>query len=331
MKVHKHHHRSCHRDFVAAKKACLLRGSLTHRKGFKRKIAWKRSVRIYKAELKLRKGAFKRIPTSGVRGAKRTLKRNGQIIVPSDGQIKARALKMANTWAQHKGGCGSMQQLLSLDRRPPRQKKITHNRRKARKLAAKYKEKAAKAKAKFKKAQAAAKARRARARLLAASARAKERAGKASRAIQVARLRAKVAAAKKRQERYRKRKAAARKAQMEQTTKKHAEKALKARAKKKAAERMAKAFKAERAKRARALARARAIRAKKERAHKNRVVRRCSNSDSWANCTVHPISLWTNCKGAGTSRVPWRRCGFWNAGGQYLCRRTTCRMVRVRV
>merc|ERR1712118_317462 len=76
---------------------------------------------------------------------------------------------------------------------------------------------------------------------------------------------------------------------------------------------------------------ARAIRDKKERAYKNRAVRKCTTTDKWANCTAHPISWYTNCKGAGTSRPTWRRCGFLNAGGQYLCRRVTCRNVRVRI
>merc|ERR1712078_95858 len=80
-----------------------------------------------------------------------------------------------------------------------------------------------------------------------------------------------------------------------------------------------------------ALAKARAIRDKKERAYKNRVVRKCTTTDKWANCTAYPISWYTNCKGAGTSRPTWRRCGFLNAGGQYLCRRVTCRNVRLRI
>merc|ERR1711907_253948 len=75
---------------------------------------------------------------------------------------------------------------------------------------------------------------------------------------------------------------------------------------KKAAAAKAKAAKAKHAKEQKvkadkALAKARAIRDKKERAHKNRVVRKCTTTDRWANCTAHPISWYTNCKGAGTS------------------------------
>merc|ERR1712054_725143 len=101
--------------------------------------------------------------------------------------------------------------------------------------------------------------------------------------------------------------------------------------KRKAAAAKAKHAKEQKAKADKALAKARAIRDKKERAHKNRVVRKCTTTDKWANCTAHPLSWYTNCKGAGTSRPTWRRCGFLNAGGQYLCRRVTCRNVRVRI
>merc|ERR1712054_73431 len=93
----------------------------------------------------------------------------------------------------------------------------------------------------------------------------------------------------------------------------------------------AKHAKEQKAKADKALAKARAIRDKKERAHKNRGGRKCTTTDKWANCTAHPLSWYTNCKGAGTSRPTWRRCGFLNAGGQYLCRRFTCRNVRVRI
>merc|ERR1712072_196377 len=136
---------------------------------------------------------------------------------------------------------------------------------------------------------------------------------------------------KKRQEKYQKRKAAAKRAMKEQKKKKHTELALKQAIKKKKAEKKLKAARAQRARRAAALRRARAAAARKERARKNRVVRRCTSTNAWANCTAHPISWYTNCKGAGTSRPTWKRCGFMNAGGQYLCKRTTCRMVRVRI
>merc|ERR1712093_825211 len=121
--------------------------------------------------------------------------------------------------------------------------------------------------------------------------------------------------------------------QQEKLKKHQAEQATKQRAKKKAAEKKAKAAKEQKVKKAKALAEARALRDKKERAHKNRVVRKCTNHDTWANCTAHPISWYTNCdtRVAGTSRVTWRRCGFMSAGGQYLCRRHTCKMVKVRV
>merc|ERR1712139_43034 len=108
--------------------------------------------------------------------------------------------------------------------------------------------------------------------------------------------------------------------------KKHTELALKQAIKKKAEKRLKAARKAEQ-KRARALAAARAAARKKERARKNKVVRRCTSRNTWANCTAHPISWHTNCKGTGTQRLTWKRCGFMNAGGQYLCKRTTCRMV----
>merc|ERR1712146_534097 len=81
--------------------------------------------------------------------------------------------------------------------------------------------------------------------------------------------------------------------------------------------------------------RERANKVAKERAWKNVKIRKCSNytRDSWANCTAHPISWYTNCKGGGTSRPTWRRCGFMSAGGQYLCRRTyqACKWVRRRI
>merc|ERR1712072_1238464 len=73
----------------------------------------------------------------------------------------------------------------------------------------------------------------------------------------------------------------------------------------------------------------------KERAWKNVKVRKCTTRHSrrWANCTAHPISWYTNCKGGGAARVTWRRCGFMNAGGQYLCQRPYrhCVMVRRRL
>jgi len=73
---------------------------------------------------------------------------------------------------------------------------------------------------------------------------------------------------------------------------------------------------------------AKAERAKKkqaaERKWKNVKVRKCRKRYArwWANCTAHPISWYTNCKGGGRQRVTWRRCGFMNAGGQYLCQKS---------
>merc|ERR1711934_305577 len=102
-------------------------------------------------------------------------------------------------------------------------------------------------------------------------------------------------------------------------------------AKKAAAAKKLKAARAQRARRAKALKKARENRQKKARARRNRVVRRCTSTQRWAKCTAHPIAWYTDCKGPGTQRVTWKRCGFLNAGGQYLCKRTTCRMVRVRI
>merc|ERR1712100_571526 len=151
----------------------------------------------------------------------------------------------------------------------------------------------------------------------------KEKSRKAARKAEIQKLKKKVAAAKKRQEKYHKRKAAAKKAEKSQKKKHHAEKAKKQAAKKAAAAKKLKAARAQRERRAKAQ--------KKARARRNRVVRRCTSTQRWAKCTAHPISWYTDCKGPGTQRVTWKRCGFLNAGGQYLCKRTTCRMVRVRI
>merc|ERR1712199_51678 len=101
--------------------------------------------------------------------------------------------------------------------------------------------------------------------------------------------------------------------------------------KKAAAAKKLKAARAQRERRAKALKKARENRQKKARARRNRVVRRCTSTQRWAKCTAHPIAWYTDCKGPGTQRVTWKRCGFLNAGCQYLCKRTTCRMVRVRI
>merc|ERR1712196_433568 len=167
-----------------------------------------------------------------------------------------------------------------------------------------YKERAAKARAKYKKALLVQKLARAKRAAAAARAQKKEKSRKAARKAEIQKLKKKVAAAKKRQEKYHERKAAAKKL---------------------------KAARAQRERRAKALKKARENRQKKARARRNRVVRRCTSTQRWANCTAHPIAWYTNCKGPGTQRVTWKRCGFLNAGGQYLCKRTTCRMVRVRI
>merc|ERR1711907_114730 len=137
---------------------------------------------------------------------------------------------------------------------------------------------------------------------------------KAARKAEIQKLKKKVAAAKKRQKK-----------------KHHAEKAKKQAAKKAAAAKKLKAARAQRERRAKALKKARENRQKKARARRNRVVRRCTSTQRWAKCTAHPISWYTDCKGPGTQRVTWKRCGFLNAGGQSLCKRTPCRMVRVRI
>merc|ERR1712078_358211 len=136
----------------------------------------------------------------------------------------------------------------------------------------------------------------------AARAQKKEKSRKAARKAEIQKLKKKVAAAKKRQA-----------------------------AKKAAAAKKLKAARAQRERRAKALKKARENRQEKARARRNRVVRRCTSTQRWAKCTAHPIAWYTDCKGPGTQRVTWKRCGFLNAGGQYLCKRTTCRMVRVRI
>jgi len=90
-------------------------------------------------------------------------------------------------------------------------------------------------------------------------------------------------------------------------------------------------------KRKKAQARAEKARKKqaKEKAWKNTKVKRCRtrNSRWWANCTAHPLSWYTSCKGGGTRRVTWARCGFMRLGGKYLCERSwrQCWMQRRRI
>jgi len=320
--------------------SCLLKNKLRSYKSFLKDFKTNAKSKIRKEHRKLTKGALKHIAhtksvsnksPNGVKGAKATLKKDGGVVVLAPKVMVKKAKRLARAWAKKHGHCGKLSDLLNGNTGMAAAKKVTHNKKTAKMLSKKYTVKAAEVRKKFKKRQAAAKAKAAAATKAAAKRLFKENAIKVVRGKRIAALKRKLAAAKARQEKYEKKKAAAKKKQQEQTKKHHAEKAAKQLAKKKAAAAAAAAAKEQKAQRAKALAKARALRAKKERAHKNRKVRKCTNYDTWANCTAHPISWYTNCKGTGTSRVTWKRCGFMSAGGQYLCRRTTCKMVKVRV
>merc|ERR1711907_92732 len=282
----------------AVSASCLLKNRLRSYRSFYKDFRSDAKTAISKEHRKLAKGAFKHIvkakhvvakPPSGIKGAKATLKKDGGVYVMSSAAMKKKAKKLARKWAKANGHCGKLSEYLSGNTGMAAAKVVTHNKKKAMKLAKKYLKPAKKAQKLFALAQAAAKAKKAAAAKAAAQKNIRENARKVARSKKIAALKRKAAAAK------------------------------------------AKHAKEQKAKADKALAKARAIRDKKERAHKNRVVRKCTTTDKWANCTAHPLSWYTNCKGAGTSRPTWRRCGFLNAGGQYLCRRVTCRNVRVRI
>merc|ERR1711907_220998 len=282
----------------AVSASCLAKNRLRSYRKFYKDFRSGAKTAISKEHRKLAKGAFKHIvkakhvvakPPSGIKGAKVTLKKDGGVYVMSSAAMKKKAKKLARKWAKANGHCGKLSEYLSGNTGMAAAKVVTHNKKKAMKLAKKYLKPAKKAQKLFALAQAAAKAKKAAAAKAAAQKNIRENARKVARSKKIAALKRKAAAAK------------------------------------------AKHAKEQKAKADKALAKARAIRDKKERAHKNRVVRKCTTTDKWANCTAHPLSWYTNCKGAGTSRPTWRRCGFLNAGGQYLCRRVTCRNVRVRI
>lgn len=322
--------------------SCLLKNKLRSYKSFLNDFKGVSASKIRKEHRKLTKSALKHIvhtkavavkAPSGVKGAKATLKKDGGVVVMAPAAMVKQAKKLARAWAKKNGHCERLSDFLNGNTGMAAAKKVTHNKKTAAKLSIKYKVKAAEVLSKFKKAQAAAKAKADAKAKAKAAADIKENAKKVARGKKIAALKKKLAAAKARQAEYEKKKAEAKTKQQEKLKKHQAEQAAKQRAKKKAAEKKAKAAKEQKEKREKALAEARALRDKKERAHKNRVVRKCTNHDTWANCTAHPISWYTNCdtRVAGTSRVTWRRCGFMSAGGQYLCRRHTCKMVKVRV
>merc|ERR1711907_561696 len=282
----------------AVSASCLAKNRLRSYRKFYKDFRSGAKTAISKEHRKLAKGAFKHIvkakhvvakPPSGIKGAKVTLKKDGGVYVMSGAAMKKKAKQLARQWAKANGHCGKLSEYLSGNTGMAAAKVVTHNKKKAKKLAKKYSKPAKKAQKLFALAQAAAKAKKAAAAKAAAQKNIRENARKVARSKKIAALKRKAAAAK------------------------------------------AKHAKEQKAKADKALAKARAIRDKKERAHKNRVVRKCTTTDKWANCTAHPLSWYTNCKGAGTSRPTWRRCGFLNAGGQYLCRRVTCRNVRVRI
>jgi len=127
--------------FKAAKKACLLRGSLLHIGGVKRKLYYKRAARISKAMRRITKGALSKImrtkvwknkPSKGIRAAKRTLKINGRITVQSNKQIQARAKRVSKSWAINKGHCDSLLDMMDINRKEKARKEMAIKTAKAR-------------------------------------------------------------------------------------------------------------------------------------------------------------------------------------------------------
>merc|ERR1711871_680443 len=161
---------------------------------------------ISKEHRKLAKGAFKHIvkakhvvakPPSGIKGAKVTLKKDGGVYVMSGAAMKKKAKQLARQWAKANGHCGKLSDYLSGNTGMAAAKVVTHNKKKAKKLAKKYSKPAKKAQKLFALAQAAAKAKKAAAAKAAAQKNIRENARKVARSKKIAALKRKAAAAAK--------------------------------------------------------------------------------------------------------------------------------------
>merc|ERR1711904_95035 len=181
----------------AVSASCLAKNRLRSYRKFYKDFRSGAKTAISKEHRKLAKGAFKHIvkakhvvakPPSGIKGAKVTLKKDGGVYVMSGAAMKKKAKQLARQWAKANGHCGKLSDYLSGNTGMAAAKVVTHNEKKAKKLAKK-------AQKLFALAQAAAKAKKAAAAKAAAQKNIRENARKVARSKKIAALKRKAAAA----------------------------------------------------------------------------------------------------------------------------------------